>query len=96
MDVRPVTPLFMSTDAEPPLRIAGTVTDTAGRPLVRRVLLYDSALTQLAEAWSDAAGHVEFTVRGANGHNLFVARAIGALGECDDISCRVRGVAVTT
>ena len=80
--------------AQPALRIAGTVTDTHGNPLVRRVLLYDESQTVIAQTWSAADGTASFAVSGANGNNRFVARAIGNVGECDDISCPMRGVSM--
>jgi len=80
--------------AAPPLRIAGTVTDTAGNPLSRRVLLYDEGGAVVAETVSAANGAATFTVSGANGNNRFVARAVGHAGECDDISCPLTGEAI--
>lgn len=76
------------------LRIAGVVTDPAGNPLSRRVLLYDERGAVVAETTSAADGTASFTVSGANGNNRFVARAVGHAGECDDISCPIRGEAV--
>ena len=80
--------------AMPGLRISGTVTDTAGNPLSRRVILYNEALTPIAETRSSASGQASFTLAGANGNNRYIVRAVGNAGECDDISCPVRGEAV--
>ena len=77
-----------------PLRVSGTVTDTAGNPLVRRVILYDETGAAVAETVSAADGSASFTLAGANGNNRFVARAVGFSGECDDISCPLKGEAV--
>lgn len=78
------------------LRIAGTVTDTGGSPLSRRVLLYDESQTVIAETTSNAAGQATFVLSGKNANNRFVARAIGHAGECDDISCPIQGTAAGT
>ena len=85
-----LSPLYPSPD----LRVSGTVTDTAGNPLSRRVILYDESGAAVAETWSGADGYASFTITGKNGHNRFVARALGFSGECDDISCPLRGEAV--
>ncbi len=75
----------------PDLRVGGTVTDTAGNPLSRRVILYNEAPAPIAETWSAADGTFSFVVSGANINNRYVVRAVGRVGECDDISCPMRG-----
>ena len=85
---------FLPLFPAPALRIAGTVTDTAGNPLSRRVILYDERGAAIAETVSAADGSASFTVSGANGNNRFVVRALGNAGECDDISCPLRGEAI--
>lgn len=89
-----IRPRVIRLVALPPLRIAGTVTDTRGNPLVRQVFLYDESQTVIAQTWSAADGTASFVINGANSNNRFVARAIGNVGECDDISCPMRGVSM--
>lgn len=81
--------------AAPHLRISGTVTDPAGNPLSRRVILYDESGAAIAETTSAPDGTAAFVVSGANGNNRFVARAVGHAGECDDISCPLTGEAIS-
>ena len=85
-----VTFAFVPLSPTPDARVSGTVTDTAGNPLVRRVILYDAALRPIAGTWSDTQGRASFTVTGRNTRDRFVVRAVGNTGECDDISCPVR------
>lgn len=77
--------------AAPDLRLSGLVTDTAGNPLSRRVILYDSAQAAVAETFSAADGTFSFVVSGRNFNDRYVVRAVGHSGECDDISCPMRG-----
>lgn len=74
-----------------PLRIRGVVTDTAGDPLSRQVILHDETSKPIAETRSAADGTFSFIVTGANFNNRYVVRAVGHVGECDDISCPMRG-----
>ena len=88
-----IAPIALSP--APDLRVSGLVTDRDGRPLSRRVLLFDAAsLAGIAETRSDARGRAEFTVSGRNGNDRFIVLAVGGPGESNDVSCKLHGAPV--
>lgn len=82
---------FSALSPPVPLRVTGTVTDPAGNPLVRRVILYDESGAVRAETWSAPDGTATFDLAGANRNNRYIVRAMGNSNECDDISCPMQG-----
>lgn len=85
-------PVIFMSKISPASHISGTVTDTAGNPLSRLVLLFNSANDIVDRQWSDSAGNVRFDLpAGRNVNDKYVARAIGNINECDDVSCPMQG-----
>lgn len=75
------------------LRISGSVSAKAGGGIIRRVILRDHNRILIAEAISAADGWISFETNGTP-NDVFVAHGCGIAGECDAISCPIKGVPV--